>query len=97
MQSSRKPLTRAFAACALGGSLLLAATGSASAIITCNSNGDCWRTETRVTYPDVTFAYHDDPWWETHKTEKTYVWHETDADHDWHHGYWMKGEWHSGD
>ena len=93
MPASRKLIPRAFAACAVGGGLLLATVGPASAIITCNSNGDCWRTETRVTYPDATFVYHDDPWWEAHKTEKTYVWHETDADHDWHHGYWAKGEW----
>jgi len=30
--------------------------------VTYNSNGVCWRTETRVIFPDVTFAYHDDPW-----------------------------------
>ena len=84
------------AAAALSGGLLLAATGAASAaaVITCNSNGDCWRTETRVTYPNVTFTYHDEPWWESHKTDRTYVWHESDADHDWHHGYWARGEWH---
>jgi hypothetical protein len=33
---------------------------------TCNSNGDCWRTETRVIFPDATFAYHDDPWLDEH-------------------------------
>ena len=92
MQSSRKRI--ALASFALGGGLLLAATGSASALITCNSNGDCWRTETRVTFPDVTFTYHDDPWLEQHRADRTYVWHETDADHDWHHGYWQRGEWH---
>ncbi len=91
--ASRKLITRAVAAAALGGGLLLA--GPASALITCNSNGDCWRTETRITYPDVTFTYHDDPWWDMHKTERTYVFHEADTDHDWHHGYWIKGEWHA--
>jgi hypothetical protein len=95
MLTSKKLAARALAATALGGGLLLASP--ASAIITCNSNGDCWRTETRITYPNVTFTYHDDPWWEAHKTERTYVFHDTDADHDWHHGYWMKGEWHAGD
>ena len=93
MHASRKSFARVFTACAVGGGLLLATAVPASAIITCNSNGDCWRTETRVTYPDVTFVYHDDPWWETNKTSKTYVWHEHDADHDWRHGYWSKGEW----
>jgi len=81
------------AAAAVMGAGLLAAS-PASALITCNSNGDCWRTETRVTFPGVTLSYHDDPWWEAHKTERTYVWHEPSADYDYHHGYWARGEWH---
>ena len=47
-----------------------------------------------MTFPDVTFSYHDDPWLEQHRADRTYVWHETDTDHDWHHGYWQRGEWH---
>src|SRR5882757_10264008 len=90
MSVSQKLIPRVIAASLLSGGLLIAAGGPASAMITCNSNGDCWRTETRITYPNVTFTYHDDPWWEAHKTERTYVFHDTDADHDWHHGYWMK-------
>jgi hypothetical protein len=96
MHLSRIPIPHALAACVLGGGLLLAATGPASALVTCNSNGDCWHTEERVTYPSVTFTYHDDPWWDQHRAERTYVWHEADADHDWHHGYWLRGEWHAG-
>jgi len=89
--SHRKPIARLAAAAVVGAGLL--AASPALALITCNSDGDCWRTEERVTFPDVTFSYHDDPWWESHKTDKTYVWHETDPDHDWHHGYWVKREW----
>src|SRR5262249_7210170 len=46
--------------------LSLCAAGPASAMITCNSYGDCWRTETRVTFPGVTFSYHDDAWRDAH-------------------------------
>jgi hypothetical protein len=80
------------AASAIGVSLL--AASPASALITCNSNGDCWQTETRITYPGVTLNYHDEAWRDAHREDKAYRWHETDNDHDWHHGYWEKGEWH---
>lgn len=80
------------AAAALVGAGLLAAS-PASALITCNSNGDCWRTETRVTFPDVTFTYHEDPWWEENKASRTYVFHEASPDYDWRHGYWRGGVW----
>jgi len=23
-------------------------------------------------------------------------WHDVDNDHDWHHGYWDHGNWHTG-
>jgi len=82
---------RLAAAAVIGGGLL--AASPASALITCNSNGDCWRTEARVTFPGVTLSYHDDPWWEAHKTERTYVWHEPSPDYDYHHGYWARGAW----
>jgi hypothetical protein len=93
MELSRKRISL-WAAASLVGAGLLAAS-PAMAMITCNSDGDCWRTETKVTFPNVTLSYHDDPWWDAHKTEKTYTWHEADADHDWHHGYWVKREWRS--
>jgi hypothetical protein len=92
MELSTRRISR-WAAAAMVGAGLLAAT-PAWAIITCNSDGDCWRTETKVTFPNVTLTYHEDPWWEEHKTDRTYVFHEADADHDWHTGYWVKKEWH---
>jgi len=63
----------------------------ASALLTCNSNDDCWQNETRLTYPGATFSYHDDAWRDAHREDKAFRWHETDNDHDWHHGYWEKG------
>lgn len=93
MEHSRTRSTKLrLAAAALAGAGLLAAS-PAWALITCNSNGDCWRTETRVTFPGVTFSYHDDPWWDAHKTERTYVFHDDSPDYDWHHGYWRGGVW----
>jgi hypothetical protein len=65
----------------------------ASAYTTCNSNGDCWHTDTRVSYPDVKFNYHDDKWADSHKTDAQYHWHDADADHDGAKGYWNNGEW----
>jgi hypothetical protein len=54
------------------------------------ANGDCWQTETRITFPGVTLSYHDEAWRDAHRKDKAYRWHETDNDHDWHHGYWEK-------
>ena len=70
------------------------AASPASAFTTCNSYGDCWQTETRITFPGVTFSYHDDAWRDAHRDDRAYHWHDGDADHDWHHGYWVRGEWH---
>jgi hypothetical protein len=42
------------------------AVAAVQRLTTCNSNGDCWRTETRVTLPDAIFSYHDDPWLDEH-------------------------------
>jgi hypothetical protein len=68
---------------------------SAFAYTTCNREGDCWHTDSRIHFPGVTLSFHNDKWGETHR-EGRYHWHETDNDHDWHHGYWSRGEWHSG-
>jgi len=81
------------AAVALVGTGLLAGS-PAWAYITCNSDGDCWHTEERVTFPGVTFSFHDDKWRDEHRDDRTYVWHDADPDHDWHHGYWVRREWH---
>jgi hypothetical protein len=73
----------------------LVASVPASAYTTCNRQGDCWHTDTRVHFPGATLSFHNDKWGETHRTGR-YHWHDVDNDHDWHHGYWSRGEWHPG-
>jgi hypothetical protein len=68
----------------------------ASAYVVCNSNGDCWHADERVTFPGVTLSFHDDKWRDEHHEDSHYSWHDPDNDHDWHHGYWDHGNWHSG-
>ena len=65
----------------------------ASAYTACNKDGDCWHTDSRVTFPGVTLSFHNDKWWDSNKANAKYHWHDADADHDWHHGYWANGEW----
>ena len=67
----------------------------ASAYTACNKEGDCWHTDTRVHFPHVSLSFHNDKWWDAHKTNARYHWHDTDNDHDSHHGYWAHGEWHA--
>jgi len=78
---------------------LLVAFGAASApafaYTACNKEGDCWHTDTRVHFPGATLSFHNDKWWDKNKENSRYHWHETDNDHDWHHGYWARGEWHA--
>ena len=42
---------------------LVGTTGAASARMACNSEGDCWHTDTRVAVPGVQFNYHPDDWY----------------------------------
>jgi hypothetical protein len=74
---------------------LLMASVPASAYTACNREGDCWHTDTRVHFPGATLSFHNDKWGEAHRAGR-YHWHDTDNDHDWHHGYWSRGEWHPG-
>ena len=69
----------------------LAASVPASAYVACNSTGDCWHTESRVTVPGVTFSWHPDDW---------YFHQHWDADKDRHwrdyhegRGYYRNGVW----
>jgi hypothetical protein len=84
-----------FMASVLATASVVLVSGPASAYTACNREGDCWHTESRVHFPGVTLAFHNDKWGEAHRTGR-YHWHETDNDHDWHHGYWSRGEWHPG-
>ena len=87
-----KSLAAVSSALALGCAMLFSAV-PASAYTACNGNGDCWHTDSRVHYPHVKLSFHNDKWWDSHKSDAQYHWHEADADHDWHHGYWNNGEW----
>jgi hypothetical protein len=72
---------------AMGG--LVATTIAASAYVVCNSDGDCWHTETHYTYPGTGFVSHPDDWY----------FHQTwDANHHWRdyhegRGYYRGGLW----
>lgn len=68
----------------------------ASAFVACNHDGDCWRTGTKVEYSGVILSFHDDNWWDAHKGDAQYHWHDNDAEHNWQHGYWKGGAWYGG-
>ena len=67
----------------------------ASAYTACNRDGDCWHTDARTHFKGATLSFHDDKWWDKNKENSRYHWHESDNDHDSHHGYWAHGEWHA--
>ena|ERR1700721_678082 len=77
---------------ALGCGVLVGAA-PALAYTACSSNGDCWHTGSKVQFSGVILSFHDDSWWDAHKGDAQYHWHEPDTDHDWHIGYWNKGTW----
>jgi len=70
-----------------------ATTHSAAAYVVCNRFGDCWHADKRIHFPHVRLIFHSDGWWDHHKANRHYIWHEIDGDHDWHHGYWDHGRW----
>jgi len=96
MQLTRKRFAQIAMACAFGAGLSLAVSSPASAYVACNNSGDCWHTEDHVTFPGVSLSFHDDAWRDQHREDKEMRWHDVDNDHDWHHGYWDHGTWHSG-
>ena len=55
---------------------------SASAYVVCNRFGDCWHTDSRVHFPHVSLTFHADNWWDHHKNNRHYTWHEIDNSHD---------------
>jgi hypothetical protein len=69
----------------------------ALAYVACNRDGDCWHTGSKtLDWSAVTLKYHDDDWWDAHKGDAQYHFHDTDAQHNWEQGYWSKGEWRRG-
>ena len=77
---------------AIGG--IVATADNASAYVACNRARDCWHTDSRVHFPGVRLTFHPDNWWDHHKSNHHYIWHDLDTGHDWHHGYWDHGTWH---
>ena len=94
MKQARKVLNCLVLSAAIGAGVLVAAS-PASAYVACNRFGDCWHTDTRVHFPHVRLSFHNDKWWDRHRNNAHYTWHEIDNSHDWHHGYWEHGTWHS--
>ncbi|HXB52100.1 MAG TPA: hypothetical protein VNU69_05005 [Rhizomicrobium sp.] len=76
---------------AIGSAVLF--TVPASAMVACNHDGDCWRTGSKVQYSGVILSFHDDSWWDEHKSDAQFHWHDADTDHRWEHGYWKGGNW----
>lgn len=89
-----KTVKQAFLATAVVIAGLASTAGGASAYVACNRFGDCWHTDTRVHFPGVRLTFHSDNWWDHHKTNSHYTWHDPGTGHDWHHGYWEHGAWH---
>lgn len=71
------------------------AAAPASAFTACNNEGDCWHTEARIHIPGVSLSFHSDEWGNAHRDSVHYHWHDSDAAHDWHQGYWSHGRWHA--
>ena len=77
----------------LGGSFILS-SAPALAYVACNHDGDCWRTGSKsLDWSGVIIKYHDDDWWDAHKADAEYHFHDADAEHQWDRGYWRKGQW----
>ena len=90
-----KTLKTVLLAAALVAGGMAATADNASAYVVCNRAGDCWHADTRVHFPGVRLSFHPDSWWDHHKGNHHYTWHEVDGGHDWHHGYWDHGTWHA--
>jgi hypothetical protein len=62
-------------------------TGTASAEIVCNDDGDCWHVRERAEYPaELKLRIHPDDWsWKEHEN---YRWREHAG-----RGYWREGVW----
>ena len=88
-----KPLFGLASILALGCALFFSAA-PAAAYTACNRGGDCWHTDSKEHFRGVKLSYHNDKWADSHKSDAKYHWHDADANHDAHHGYWNKGEWH---
>lgn len=91
MHASKAPIA-IWSAIALGCAVLFTAA-PAFAYVACNSSGDCWQTGSKVKWPGVVLTFHDDSWWDEHKSDRGHRLHDADIHHNWQRGYWANGEW----
>jgi hypothetical protein len=94
-EKTMKTLKNVLLAATIAVAGITATADSAAAYVVCNRFGDCWHTDTRVHFPGVRLTFHADSWWDHHKANRHYTWHELDSSRDWHHGYWDHGTWHT--
>lgn len=78
------------------GCAILFSAAPAFAFVTCNTRGDCWKTDTKVKWSGVSLMYHDDNWWDEHKDDQRYRMHPADDEHNWRRGYWEDHRWYGG-
>ena len=92
MISATKILSTAAIAVFVGAGALIATSGTASAKVVCNAEGDCWHTEKTYHYGrDVKVESHPDSWyfhqdWQNQK-DRRYREHHDDR------GYYKGGVW----
>ena len=63
MKLMKTALSAAAITMLMGTGALVATTGTASARMVCNSDGDCWHTERTYRYPDRSYTHHNDDWY----------------------------------
>jgi hypothetical protein len=83
--------------------LFFGVTGTASAYIVCNDDGDCWHVHHKIHHSGVHMTFYDDDWYFHHNWN--HDWdreHDYDYDTDRHYrwreyhegrGYWRDGVW----
>ena len=103
MASLKSVITKPVYASIFGAVLSFAATGTASAYVVCNDEGDCWHTDHRVHRGGVHLIVHDDDWYFHHNwghdwdrehnydydSDRRYRWREYHEGR----GYWQNGVW----
>ena len=68
---------------------IFAMTGSASARVVCNEDGDCWHSRTVEVFPPALgLTIHEDDSWKWADGEAKHRWREHEGK-----GYWKGGNW----
>jgi hypothetical protein len=89
MTSLKTALSAAAITLLMGSGALVATTTAASARMVCNSDGDCWHTESSYQYPGTGYSRHNDDWYFHQK------WDGDRHYRDYHEGrgYYKSGVW----